>query len=187
MDINHVDLNNLSLASLYKGHLVESISANPTQEQASLLREVIQPAMPEPVDSAEIAAPLSFKSLGSNQQRILILVSEPGVVFLPDPSLKFLTGILTACKLSLADVAIVNLHQYVNPGYKEIVPFFHAQKVLLFGAAPEDIRLPLNFPAFQPQAFNGCTYLWAPELKNMENDRALKTQLWNSLKQLFNI
>ncbi len=187
MDINHIELSNLALASLYKGHLVESVSAAPVSAGNSAVRKDPIPPVPDQVVATTQPAPAAFKSLGSNQQNILILVSQQDVVFLPDQSLKFLTGILTACKLSLADVAILNLHQYSGTGYKELLAFFNSKKVLLFGVEPEGIQLPLNFPAFQSQSFNGCTYIWAPELKDMENDRVLKTQLWNSLKQLFNI
>ena len=47
--------------------------------------------------------------LGKNENGILVLVNEAYNAFLPDADLQLLTGILTACNLSLADIALVNV------------------------------------------------------------------------------
>lgn len=187
MDINHIELNPAALAGLYKNHLVETGDSSPAPRKTAGAVEppvapVILPATVTPATKSE-----TVKFLGSNERKVLVLVNHPDVVFLPDEELKFLTGILAACKLSLADVALVNLGMNPGTGYKELLSQFGSNKILLFGSEPASISLPLAFPAFQLQAFNGTTYHWCPDLHQMENDRALKTKLWTNLKKLFTI
>lgn len=187
MDINHIQLNPAALAGLYKNHLVGTGESSPAPEKAAGPVETsVIPAV-VPVKDTPSTQTEAIKFLGSNERKVLVLVNHRDVVFLPDEELKFLTGILAACKLSLADVALVNLGMNPGTGYKELLLQFGSNKVLLFGSEPSSISLPLAFPAFQLQAFNGTTYHWSPDLQQMENDRALKTQLWTNLKKLFTI
>ena len=127
----------------------------------------------------------TVKFLGKNEKNILILVSEEEVAFLEDNELNFLSTVLGACKLSLADLAIVNLYHLGSLNYRDFIKQLNAKKVLLFDVEAQTIDLPFNFPHFQIQQFDQCTYLSAPALKNIETDKALKTQLWNCLKKLF--
>ncbi len=97
-----------------------------------------------------------------------------------------LTTVLAACKLSIADIGILNLfHNQIS----DLQNFVNAEakNILLFGVEPLSIGLPINFPAFQLQAFNNRTYLHAPALLQIEQDKALKTRLWTSLKAMFRI
>lgn len=183
MDINHIQLSPVALAGLFKNHLVESGDSSPGAGRSV---PVTEPPLID-LSASAAATAITVKALGNNEKKVLVLVRHPDVVFLPDEELKFLTGILAACKLSIADVSIVNLHQAPGTGYKELLTQFHCSRVLLFGLEPGDINLPLSFPEFQLQAFNGCTYHWCPDLGRMENDRTLKTRLWNNLKLLFTI
>lgn len=185
MDINHIELNYGQVAGLYSNLLVQGDPSAPLPAE-----EVpAKPVSAEPV--SQRAVPVSndtgYKSLGNNQQKVLVLVDYPHISFLPDDQLRFLTGILNACKLSMADVAILNLHHYPETDYKQLLAFFGSTKMLLFGQEPGRISLPLDFPAFQLQAFNGCSYHWSPSLNELENERQLKTKLWNNLKLLFQL
>ena len=183
MDINHIQLSPAALAGLYKNHLVESGDSSPGTGRPVAVRET--PLIN--LSTSAASSSIMVKALGNNEKKVLVLVRHSDVVFLPDEELKFLTGILAACKLSIADVSIVNLHHAPGTGYKDLLTQFHCSRVLLFGLEPGDINLPLSFPEFQLQAFNGCTYHWCPDLGRMENDRTLKTRLWNNLKILFTI
>jgi hypothetical protein len=63
--------------------------------------------------------------------------------------------------------------------------------ILLFGVEPSAIRLPINFPAFRPQDFDGCTYLSTPGLDqlvpNTDESKLLKSKLWVCLKTIFDV
>src|SRR5215213_6249659 len=83
MSLNNIHLNPQMLADLYANSLVETGTTT----------------------VPESAGP---KHLGNNKKNIIIIVSHGSVPFLPDEELTFLISILSACKLSLADIAIVN-------------------------------------------------------------------------------
>ncbi|MGZ3910933.1 MAG: hypothetical protein ACXVBR_12655 [Flavisolibacter sp.] len=167
MSLNEMHLTNQLLADLYTDMLIDFTPAGSPPPKAAVRNDL--------------------KYLGKNARHIVVLVDQERVPFLPDNELGFLTSILSACKLSLADVAIVNRHSLaeneVLPALRPLVP----QKVLLFGMTPESIDLPFYFPPFQLQPFDGCTYLHGPTLQELEKDKNLKMQLWNSLKNLFGL
>jgi hypothetical protein len=129
----------------------------------------------------------SLNILGKNLKRIVIVVSNAAVAFLEDDELNFLLGILSACKLNMDDVCIVNTA--TNPGidYTSIAAELNAEKVFLFGTSPGQIKLPLAFPDYQVQQYNNQVYLSAPALSGVQQDKAEKTKLWNCLKQIFSI
>jgi predicted regulator of Ras-like GTPase activity (Roadblock/LC7/MglB family) len=162
MSLNNIQLKSSMLADLYKNSLVETPSAI----------------------SASQTKPLKY--LGNNQKHIIVIVSHDSVPFLPDGELNFLSNVLAACKLSIADIAIVNNSNIKESDLQTMINT-EANKVLLFGIEPLAIGLPINFPAFQLQPFNSRTYLYAPELSQIESDKGLKARLWTSLKTMFEI
>jgi hypothetical protein len=161
MSLNNIQLKSSLLADLYKNCLVE------TSTNSAL--ETKQP-----------------KYLGNNQKNIIVIVSHQTVPFLPDEELSFLTTILAACKLSMADIGVINNDRVEPTDLKNIIQS-EAKNILLFGVEPLTIGLPINFPPFQLQPFNNRTYLHAPALSQIENDKALKARLWSALKVLFGI
>jgi len=127
------------------------------------------------------------KYLGENKKNILVIVDYTAVLFLPDEELSFLTNMLTACKLSLADVVIVNMNKYKEKNYKELISNFKSRIVFLFGIEPASFGLPVSFPHFQIQPFTNATFLFTPSLKECENDALLKSKLWVCLRRIFAI
>ncbi len=181
MDLNNIELPASVVADLYRNFLVgENVKT----------KEAI---IPEPVEKKEgevalkIQTVQGWKSLGSNQRNILVVVDHDKLVHLPDEDLHFLTEILGACRLSLDDVGIVNRNNYKDMPYKELLTHFKSRKVLLFGIDPATFGLPMNFPYFQVQAFHDNSFLYSPSLKNLGNDKLLKSKLWICLKRIFNI
>jgi hypothetical protein len=130
---------------------------------------------------------VSFNILGNNQQKILILVSDGETLYLPDEELNFLMGILTACKLTMEDVAILNVEKNNDISFTNLATTLKSEKIILFGVETSRISLPLQFPTYQIQAYNNQLYLCAPLLTVLQNDKAEKTKLWLCLKQLFSI
>ncbi len=126
-----------------------------------------------------------LKYLGKNSRNILIVVNDNNAVYLPEKQLDFLTKVLSACKLGLADVAIVN-QSSATPD-SSITKHLNSKQVLLFGVQPLEFGLPVNFPAFQVQPFDGSIYLFAPPLNEIEANAELKKKLWSSLQRIFSI
>ncbi len=164
MSLNRIQLHPQQLAELYSQVLIETTAT----------------AVPEP-------APPLFHSLGGNAKNILVVVASKKETFLPEGELTFLTSILSACQLTLADIALVNFLKLETRDYQSLVQYFNSQTVLLFNVTPLELGLPFHFPHFQIQAFNKCTYLSAPELRLVENDKQLKKDLWMALKTIFGL
>ena len=80
---------------------------------------IVSPAATSTLPAKGTRSPAPFKSLGNNRRHITILVHAPGSPFLPDNQLAFLTKILEACRMTLADVAIVN-----NAAHPVTIPEF---------------------------------------------------------------
>lgn len=129
----------------------------------------------------------SFAVLGSNGQRVCILVNEENFPFLSDENLQFLTGILAACKLGMADVALVNAAKTAGLNYPLLNDELKPSVILFFGTDPAAAGLPLQFPHYQLQKYNSQTFLSAPSLKTLAEDKEEKKKLWLSLKTLFNV
>ena len=128
-----------------------------------------------------------FVSLGNNQKKVLLLVKDDQAVYLPDHDLNFLLGVLTACKLTMADVALLNLHQNPDAGYQSLMKAFKPGIVICFGIELHELAFPLEFPHYQLQAYNKQTYLAAPSLKVLAVNVEEKKRLWTCLKKLFSI
>lgn len=127
---------------------------------------------------------ITISSLGENQQQILFIVNDPEQRFLPDDEMTLLSNLITACKLSMADIALVNFyHNHFD--YHDFASQFHPRKILVFGVTTEELSLPFTIPFFQIQQFQEQLYLTAPSLKNFLNSKDLKKELWTSLQKLF--
>jgi len=181
MDINHIELPASVIVELYQSSLIDSNETN-----------VIEKNVAAEVKKGKIAFDdttfvSQWKSLGSNLKNILIIVNNNEAVYLPDNELAFLTGILGACKLNLADVTIANLNNHPEASYKELTAFFKSKVVFLFDTEPAVFGLPMSFPHYQIQSFAGSSFLYSPSLKDLENDRVEKSKLWVCLKRMFNL
>ena len=174
MSFQNVTLPNLLLADLYKNIVLVDEG-----ELGTILSSQQSPEISDPV-----------KFLGNNEKSITILVRHTAEVFLPDRHLDFLTKILVACKLNIADVAIVNeAFKFVD--IKTLKQYLTPRQIILFGIDPTDIKLPLNFPHFKIQHYAETTYLSVPSMDQLnidtEESKLLKTKLWICLKSLFDV
>lgn len=179
MGINNIELPAQTISELYSNSLIGEAGSS-----------IFQPTNNKRIEAEAPPAKATstvLKWLGNNEQRVLILVNNSTATYLPDKQLSFLTGILTACRLSIADVAILNIHYHPNLTYKEIQADLQCKNVVLFGIEPATIELPINFPHYQLQQFTGTTYLTAPTLPELEDDKVEKSKLWVCLKKMFGI
>lgn len=168
MDINHIQLPATVIADLYRSSLVGTNDVAPKTD-------------------TPVVNDRKQKYLGENQKNILIIVDYDNAVYMPDDELSFLTNMLTACKLSLADVAIVNRNTYKKIDYQEAITKFRSRIVFLFGIDPVSFGLPVDFPHFQVQSFAGTTFLFTPPLEERKKDELLKSKLWVCLRRIFGI
>jgi hypothetical protein len=139
-----------------------------------------------PISSMQAGKAIQY--LGAFGKKIVVVVTDPTSLHLNQEDLDFLSKVLTAVKLSLADVAIVNsaTQQLEYFALQEQLP---AVVALYFGIQPVDIGAPIKFPQFQVQKWNSCTFLYAPAFEEMgplaQNAVALKKELWAALQKIF--
>ncbi|NCI47922.1 hypothetical protein [Sediminibacterium soli] len=167
------------IAELYKNSLVILDGGQPVEE--TIVRE-------EPVSVPEKKEKQWF--LGSNVQKITLVVNEKEAAYLADDSLKFLTSILGACKLNLGDVAIVN-YRATAVDYAQVKEQLAPRSLILFGVSAQALRLPFTIPDYQVQSYDQCQFLIVPPLEKMLGDsqeaKLEKSKLWLCLKKIFHL
>jgi hypothetical protein len=176
MSLNDISLSPFVTASLYRSSLIEDDQHEPI---------VKTPSISSKAAPAIAATDTGWKHLGDNKKNILLVVNHTGITHLPDDELNFITAILSACKLDLGDVAIVNLNNYPAYSYKDFIGHFNSRNVLLFGMDPVSFGLPVDFPQFQVQSVAKTTFLYSPTLAEIKEDKLFKSKLWVCLQRIF--
>lgn len=169
MSLNKIQLPAIVVSGLFKNALVKMDEADEKKEA---------PVHP------------SYKFLGRNKKNICLFTSSLNAVFVSETHLSFITKLLDACKVNLEDVAIINTATgEVN--IMELKKQLNPKKVIFFGVEPTSIKLPIHFPMFKLQEYDGCTYLFVSPLEELNQEtnegRILKSKLWVCLKNLFEL
>lgn len=125
--------------------------------------------------------------LGNNEKKITFLVDDSKNKFLPDAQMKFLSDLLAACYLNMADIAIINTYHHTKITYRDLADQLPAEKVLIFGVSASNLDLPFTIPFFQVQNFQQRIYMTSPSIEEIQANKDLKRQLWICLKKIFNI
>ena len=128
----------------------------------------------------------AVKYLGENKKGVLILVEDKTAPFLNETAFNLLLNILTACKLNMGDVALVNKSSLKVPLTRAIKEL-SAKNILLFGIEAREMNLPIDFPHYQVQKHGNLSYLTADDFETLEADKQLKGKLWLCLKKIFNL
>ncbi len=128
--------------------------------------------------------------LGNYEKKFIVLVNDESNVYLGDAELDLLTGILNACKMNLAHIAVINFKNHaVN--FQQLKKKLQPQFLVAFGVNALQIELPFSMPDYQVQQYDSCAILTAPPLQQLNQTtpaaKAEKTKLWNCLKKMLNI
>ncbi len=122
-----------------------------------------------------------YKYLGENNKYVLIIVNESNFDFLNKKDLAFLTKILSAKKLDISDVAIVNLAKYSHLDFKDLKLFFGFSKLITFGINPKILNVEGSVPN-KKFMFKDVAILGTWDLFKLDEDVKKKTIFWNELK-----
>jgi hypothetical protein len=173
-------MNDALIAALYGKLLVKDPHPMPKAANPS-------PSLPptterkKPVPESNPDLPLLY--LGSFERKIGILVHEPEAKHISEASLDFLSRILSACKLTVADVAIVNdQHQSVSAArITQLMP----KVVLEFGTS----YFSPQTPRYQPVETGMFTLIRSNSLPVLMREEPAskkeKTELWKALQITF--
>lgn len=166
MDLQHIQLPASVIADLYPNVLSS-------------------PQLEAKIPDSKIQKPVY---LGENKRQVLIGIKSELALFLPDAELQFLIKILEACKMNLADIALINFSKQSH-NIENLRESLAPRVFILFGIEPAEVELPIDFPDFKLQSYAGCTFLKAPDMallfEEKDASKPLKTKLWGCLKELF--
>lgn len=114
---------------------------------------------------------------------LLLVFSHPGEGYLGEEDEAFLEKVLTAVDLKLTEVKMINTFKknYLFENWDEIP----SEKIIFFGAEPEDFFPGLQLENYQLKSSGGVRLLKAEALSTIQADKDKKTSLWNALKRLF--
>jgi len=131
-----------------------------------------------------------YRFLGNYAKKITLIISNANNFFLPEDQMLFLTKMLEACKMTFADVAVLN-HNSVPINIHNLREQLSPRIIILFGIEPKEIKLPFNSAAFKIQDYDACNYLYCPGIDELNQDteegKLLKSKLWVCLRKLFNV
>lgn len=165
MPFSELKLHPQTVASIYSGNLVLTGDESRT---------------PQAVDAAK-----TMVYLGENKKKIVILVYDELHSFLSESDFNFLIQILNACKVTVADTAIVNTLK-TAVGFKQIEEELNPKVVLCFGKQAA-ASMQLQITEYQTVNRGGVQMLYADPLSVVIEDAAKKKKLWMELKQLFEL
>jgi hypothetical protein len=128
--------------------------------------------------------------LGKNMRSVSFLVYQPDLDFLSEEQLIFLRKILSACKYSLDDIALVNTAR-VNLSFDDLKKLLQPRIIFLWGIPPESIGLSAELPDFSVSLVDGISIVPVHDPVLMSGDdqagHELKQRLWACLKKLFTL
>ena len=169
------------LSELFSNYLIETgenLSVETAQQKLQKQNTVHQPVKPNKI------------YLGNYEKKIIVLVNDLDNIYLSEDNLNFLTGILSACKLNLAHIGLINLNN--NPlNFSNLKKDLQPSSLILFGVTALQIELPFTMPNYQVQEYNKCHILTAPALTELNQQiptaKTEKAKLWKSLQKMFNL
>lgn len=166
MSIDNIKLPAGLITELYKDSLVETAGAN--QSNSKIIEN-------------------KYNTLGNNQKNILLIVNDSTSLHLNDTDFQFLTGILNACKLNMADICLLNIFNHTNKGFDEISQVFSPKYVILFDVVEEISALKISSVVYEIVKYKNIEILKAPSLRYISENTEEKKKMWATLKKLFNL
>jgi hypothetical protein len=168
------------LVDFYKNSLVlpNTLAGNSSQ----------QSGQPPVHDSHPANKTTSLYYKGGNEKNVLIAVNNTDYPFLSDDDLSLLVKMLTACGLTIRDIALIN-EENLSKRWDEILQELRPRIVLLFGSVKIREMLPFRVPDYQVQPHGEKVYLHAPALSSLLGEspaiKEEKKKLWTALQRVF--
>lgn len=186
-----------ALVSLYKNTLVlpEKEIRSAANEMAAKNTAIGKEALTttsanEIVSELTVRSATPVKYLGDHLKKVMVLVNDASAVHLNETDLGLLSSILNACKLTLADIALINLAQQPY-SLHEMFTTLPSTFVIAFDINSNALKIKLPSTLYQPILLGDTQILFSNSLQSMQgtdqNAKLEKGKLWNALKLLFKI
>ncbi len=151
-------------------------------DQIRLSEELIKSLYPETL----VGGTAFF--LGKNHKRISFLVYCHEFEFLPEDQIVFLHKMLSACKLSLDDITVINTAR-VSLTLDDLRQRWQPTTIFLWGIRPDSLNPGTDLPDFTISTIDGISIIQVPTpdilIGNDATGQDLKQRLWTCLKKLF--
>ncbi len=134
----------------------------------------------EGVLASDPTQPFSF--MGMNKSRILYLIENAEESYFSPSALDAFTKTLHALRLSVDDVAVLNLAQIERKlNLDEIVSFFNPQKIIFAGASPVKMGL-TDLEVNRASMQQAVQLLYTYSFEEMLTDTNKKKAFWQAVK-----
>ena len=131
-----------------------------------------------------------IKYLGEHLKQVTIIVKDELAVYLNENDLTLLSSILSACKLTLADIALINVAQQ-KLSLHEILNVLPSKLVMIFDVSSTTLKIKLPTTLYKSIQLGDTYLLFSNSLSLMQGgDQSAKLEkgkLWAILKQLFQL
>lgn len=186
-----------ALVSLYKDTLVlpekeiKSAEKEAIEMVEAIGKDAIETTPTKEVINEQKSTPSKpIKFLGDHLKKILVLVHDENAVYLNEADLGLLSSILNACKLNLADIALVNTASQPL-SLHEILETLPSQYVFVFALTGTALKIKLPTTLYKAIELGDTQILFSGSLQSMQgaeqNAKMEKSKLWNALKLLFKL
>lgn len=187
-----------ALAALYKDSLVlpDMEKKRPVSEDIVIHTQIGQAAIAttatneKEIEQKPVTPAAPLKYLGDHIKKIIILVKDKDAVHLNETDLGLLSTILNACKLTLADIALVNLASQAF-SLQDLLETLPSVLVISFDVTSAELKIKLPTTLYKPIVLGETHLLFSNSLSIMQGNeqhaKLEKSKLWTALKQLFQL
>ncbi len=183
-ELQNIKLPDFLLTEWYKDHLIES------SEQTGTFNKMKSTIPPIEKTTEVVVTKEPIWHLGDNKKNITIVINQNTELVISEDWKTFLQNVLNACKLSLADVVIVNTC-IKKISYQEFTTQFASKYLIVFDVAPSLLQIPAAIPNYDVRVDNNCSIVFSESiglmLANTDDSKQVKMKLWVSLKKLFGL
>jgi len=185
MSTDKTILSSSVLVDLYKDSLVvvEDISL----ENKATVEQTIE-TKKEKIKEVKWEGPI--KSLGEHNKKITVIVNDPNSVHLNEMDFILLTSILNACRLTIADIALINIGKQ-PVGLHQILQELPSTLVLSFAVDATQLKVKLPSTLYKLTQLGETHILFSNALSTMQGTgveaKQEKAKLWTVLKKIFEL
>ncbi len=129
----------------------------------------------------------SLVCMGENKKKILLLVEEHTKQCLSEANKDFLVKILEAVGLTFRDVALVNCTHHPDLSFDFYRDHFLPRRIIAFVDGSASLGGLVSLDMYKVIREQDLEIVILDDLAAIQADKAKKIQVWNALKQLFEI
>ena len=185
MNTENTHLSAADLVNLYKESLVV-IEDTPTTT-TNFVQPVVEDKK-EAIKQETWEGPI--KSLGEHHKKITVVVNDPNSVHLNETDFILLTSILNACRLTIADIALINLGKQ-PVGLHQILQEYPSTLLISFAVDASQLKVKLPNTLYKVTQLGDSHILFSNALSTMQGTgveaKQEKAKLWTVLKKIFEL